>query len=225
MKPSRIFIVRHGKSVGNVNRSAYLHTPDYAIQLTDEGVNQATEAGKNIAAIIGDEQAPQFYISPYWRTRQTFFYINKAFKRYVPPIEDVRLREQEWQGKLPTKGFDSAAEAERDNFSTFYYRFKGGESVADVTDRVGGFLNTLHRDFEKEQFSSNCIIVTHGMTMRAFIMRWFHMTVEEFELLKNPGNCQYYLMELQENNKYKLVSNLERYPSVKHKFQFSCPTA
>ena len=223
MKPHRIILIRHGKSEGNASRKVYLDTPDYAVALTEEGKQQALEAGKQISSIIGKEATIQWYVSPYWRTRLTFHYLAKAFIH--PPgryYEDVRLREQEWQGKLPTTGFDQIAEMERDNYSTFYYRFKGGESVADVIDRVGGFLNTMHRDFEKTDFPENCVVVTHGMTLRAFLMRWCHMTVEEFEAIKNPRNCEFFILERQDDNKYKLITPLAQ-REVKHKFKFEWP--
>jgi broad specificity phosphatase PhoE len=49
-------------------------------------------------------------------------------------------------------------------------------------------------------------MVTHGMTIRLFLMRWFHYTVSEFEELSNPSNCAIVIMELQENGKYKLTT-------------------
>ena len=83
---------------------------------------------------------------------------------------------------------------------------------ADVYDRISTFLETLHRDFIKNDYPKNCIIVTHGMTMRVFLMRWFHMSVEAFEFLRNPKNAQFVIMELQDNGKYKLTTELEKYP-------------
>lgn len=223
MKPSRIVLIRHGQSMGNVNREVYLNTPDYAVQLTDEGKQQAITAGQEIASIIGKESSVQWYVSPYWRARQTYYYLKKAFfganHRYY---EDARLREQEWTGQLPQQGFDQIAEMKRDNYSTFYFRFKGGESVADVTDRAGNFMNTLFRDFEKPYYPENAIIVTHGMTLRAFVMRFFHLSVEEFEELKNPKNCQYFVLELQDNGKYKLITEFTK-RAAKHKFKFEWP--
>ena len=45
-------------------------------------------------------------------------------------------------------------------------------------------MDTLHRDFQKTDFPQNVLIVTHGLTMRLFLMRWFHWTVSEFEALR-----------------------------------------
>jgi broad specificity phosphatase PhoE len=225
MKPKRIFIVRHGQSKGNVNREVYKDTPDYAVELTDVGNGEAVGVGQNMSNIIENESV-QFYVSPFWRTRQTYRGIRQSFPRYLKNhgiykyYEDPRLREQEWAGKFPPKGFDMIMERERDAYGHFYYRFKGGESCADVFDRVGGFLNTLFRDFEKDDFPENCIIVTHGMAMRLLLMRWFHVSVEQFELWRNPKNCEYFLLELQEDGKYKLVTPLRTYAKRTHNFQF-----
>jgi hypothetical protein len=49
------------------------------------------------------------------------------------------------------------------------------------------------------------------MTLRMFLMRWFHWTVEEFETLRNPKNCEIVEMKLNpETNNYQLNSDLKR---------------
>ncbi len=52
------------------------------------------------------------------------------------------------------------------------------------------------------------MITTHGTAIRLFLMRWFHWTVEQFEATRNPHNCEIFELELQENNKYKLLTPL-----------------
>jgi broad specificity phosphatase PhoE len=55
------------------------------------------------------------------------------------------------------------------------------------------------------------VIVSHGMTIRLFLMRWFHWTVEEFETLRNPKNAEIIIMEQDANTgKYHLVTELKR---------------
>lgn len=227
MKPNKIFIVRHGESQGNVNKNIYKEIPDYALQLTPKGVKQAIAVGKDIASQISPkylnmEHPPvQFYVSPFWRTRQTYLNIVKSFPldciRYY---EDARIREQEWgQDMVSREGYSHEKENDRDAYGHFYYRFRDGESCADGYDRVGDFLGTMFRDFEKPSFPGNVVIVTHGMTMRLFLMRFFHASVEEFELWGNPNNCSYFLLEKQENQKYILRTKLRRHKLV-HKFQF-----
>jgi broad specificity phosphatase PhoE len=233
MKPDRIFIVRHGQSQGNVDKEIYKNVPDYALQLTDLGHKQSEEAGKKTNHIITDisyrlplagnhyyTPSVQYYVSPFWRTRQTYL----GIKKYLTPsvekyYEDPRLREQEWSSKLREDGFMHEAEDERDSYGHFYYRFDGGESCADVFDRVSDFMNTMHRDFQKQDFPRNVIIVSHGMTMRLFLMRWFHVPVEEFEVWANPKNAELLILERQADEKYNLVTPM-RIHKIKHSFQF-----
>lgn len=229
MKPNRIFLVRHGQSVGNADKSVYKDIPDYALQLTDMGRWEANNAGLLIKNIIPLGESIQFYVSPFWRTRQTYQEIRQSFphnanwpNRYSY-YEDPRLREQEWGQDMRTgrEGYSNGLEQERDSYGHFYYRFRdGGESCADVFDRISDFMNTMFRDFTKKNFPRNCIIVTHGMTMRLFLMRWFHCSVEEFESWGNPKNGEYFLLERCEDEKYKLITPLRTH-TIRHNFQFA----
>jgi hypothetical protein len=61
-------------------------------------------------------------------------------------------------------------------------RFPGGESGSDVYNRVSIFEDHLIRDMKAGRFSqsTSLCLVTHGLTMRVFLMRWFNWTVESF---------------------------------------------
>jgi len=223
MKPKRIFLIRHGQSLGNVSRKVYKTTPDHKIPLTSLGTTQAYTAGGKIKKIIGDEEVC-YYVSPYKRTRQTACSIERVlqethkiedrFHDYKIYKEEPRIREQEWVNPAIDRMFGrdllKTMYDERDEYGTFFYRIPGGESGADVYDRISTFLETLHRDFEKDDFPKNVIIVTHGLALRLFLMRWFHWTVEEYEDLLNPKNCQVVLMEKDDNGKYELISEIKR---------------
>ena len=207
MRPKRIILIRHGESEGNADRKQYEKTPDFALNLTNKGIKQAQKAGLEIKNIIGSEKI-SVYISPFFRTRQTFEAIKENIgENIVRAIEDPRIREQDW-GHLRHPDENKEIIDERDNYSTFYFRIPDGESGADVYDRVSTFLETLHRDFRKPDFPDNALIVTHGMTLRLFLMKWFHWRVEEFENVRNPKNCQIVVMQKQEDEKYKLISKL-----------------
>jgi broad specificity phosphatase PhoE len=210
MKPKRIILVRHGESEGNIDRNTYAVKPDFKLLLTETGVQQAFDAGKTLKQITHDESV-MFYVSPLWRTRMTF----ENIARHYDPLlikwkEDPRLREQEW-GHFRDLKANILIDDERNKFGTFYYRIKDGESCADVYDRVSDFMHSMYRDFEKKDFPPNVVIVTHGMTLRLFLMRWFRWTVEEFETLRNPKNGDIVLMEFNEaTKKYQLVTELKR---------------
>ena len=207
MKPKRIILIRHGESEGNINKSIYGQKPDYTLLLTQKGIEQAQTLGQNLRSLFKDERA-YFYVSPFWRTRMTFEEIVKAFPRtQFSYNEEPRIREQEW-GHLRGVSEIETIEQERKAYGSFYYRIPDGESAADLYDRVSDFFDTLFRDFEYPDFPENALIITHGMSIRVFLMRWFHWTVEEFESYKNPGNCDYYILECQENGKYELITPL-----------------
>ena len=213
MKPNKIFIIRHGQSVGNVDRAHYDAIPDWKIHLTEQGHSQAEEAGKLLSEVTaaGDLGV---YVSSFHRTRQTWESMRKNIQensiKFVK--EDPRLREQEW-GYLG--GTKSTVEEERDAYGTFFYRIPGGESGADVYDRCTGFLDTLYRDFDKADFPPNVLIVTHGYTMRVLLKRWLHWSVEKFHLLKNPDNCKMVCLEKNSTTgKFDLTEPVESHATI-----------
>lgn len=218
MKPRRIFLIRHGQSEGQVDKNLYQSKPDYAMRLTPLGVEQAETAGAKLKAIIGAESVA-LYTSPYFRTLDTMHCLCRHIS--VPFIRhDPRLREQEWSAKLRNDGAMETVQNERDAYGHFYYRFDSGESCADVYDRLSTFLDTLHRDFEKEDFPTNVIIVNHGMTMRVFLMRWFHYSVEQFEMLANPANCEIWQLDKTWLDKFRIMTNFKKYDEPKHPYQY-----
>jgi broad specificity phosphatase PhoE len=180
--------------------------PDYRIELTPKGHDQAKEAGKVFAASLGGAKVA-VYRSPFIRTRQTCLGVVSA----VPPDqifsirEDLRLREQEY-GHLRGEEEQAKIEREREAYGSLYYRIPDGESGADVLDRCTTFLETLHRDFLKEDFPQRALVVTHGFTLRILIMRWLHLSPEEFDLMRNPRNCEMFDLVLQANNKFQLAA-------------------
>lgn len=118
--------------MGNARRDVYAEIPDYALELTDLGWQQAEAAGKEILKVIGTPtQSIQFYVSPFWRTRQTYIRIRKSFDVPDPDLyryyEDPRLREQEWGQNMESReGYKEKVEEYRDSYGHFYYRFRDG---------------------------------------------------------------------------------------------------
>ena len=208
MKPKRIILIRHGESQANVNKYLFGSVPDYTIELTDFGREQAKEAGKRLKELVQDESL-YFYVSPFWRARSTFEGVASAFPRnQFEYSEEPRLREQEWGYLRCNEDFDKICR-ERREYGTFYYRIPGGEAGSDVYDRMNDLLGSLYRDFSDKDYPQNCVLVTHGLTIRLFIMRFFHLTVEEFELMIAPKNCSLVVLELQDDGHYRLTTELE----------------
>jgi len=126
------------------------------------------------------------YTSPLLRAKQTLNAILEGAEikpKTVIIREDPRLREVE-HGY-----FDIPAQKAMINtHGHFYYRYQGGESAADCYDRVSGFLESFVRSLRKTK-SQQAVIVTHGLALRVFVMRFLHLTVEEFDQITNPHNC------------------------------------
>ncbi len=80
MKPQRIILVRHGESQANVDKYLFGKIPDYTIELTEKGCKQAIEAGQQLRDLVKEESL-YFYVSPFWRARETFECIANAFPR------------------------------------------------------------------------------------------------------------------------------------------------
>jgi broad specificity phosphatase PhoE len=212
-KPHRIILIRHGQSESNADSSVRENTPDHRTNLTPLGREQAGAAGVRLRELLGD-QTIRAYVSPYYRTRQTFEALRAGGGEplnILSAYEDPRIREQDF-GHLRAVAAHHLIDNERKDFGSFFYRIPDGESGADVFDRISGFLDTVWRDFAKPDYPQNALLVSHGLTIRLFLMRWFHWSVEKFELLRNPTNCEFFIMELDPHRgKYELKTPLREY--------------
>lgn len=235
--PNRIILIRHAESKGNVNSSTYASVPDYRISLTTTGVEQAKRAGRLLQRIVGEETL-RVYCSPYLRARQTIVALLGAFEEEkkesdIPSHidtnensldetshkhsilqcykvqEDLRLREQEVgfgkhlhdvNGQLAKKQFHGH----------LYYRFPGGESAADVYDRVSAFVERLHRLFQNEKCAQNFIVVSHGSTIRILLMRLLNLSVEETHGIDNVENAEIVVLEKTQDGSFRPTTPLRR---------------
>jgi broad specificity phosphatase PhoE len=178
-------LVRHGESEANTGRLVTYQVGDHAIPLSPRGWEQAREVGRTLGRAFLDGALA--YTSPYRRTRDTLTGIYEGVGMSTPPrghgfYEDPRLREVE-HGYEPVE----PQEPLRKTHGWFYYRFRGGESPADCYDRTSSFLESMMRQVERKS-SDRVLIVTHGLTIRCFVMRFLHLTVDEFDALANPMN-------------------------------------
>lgn len=207
-RPLRIALIRHGESEANLDKTVYERIPDHAVPLTPNGHEQAAKAGEQLREVFEGEPV-RVYVSPYLRTRQTLDSLGLDDLIQLPR-EEPRLREQDWANLQDTEDIERQEQL-RDSFGHFFYRFTQGESGADVYDRVSTFLETMHRDFENPDAPPNVLLVSHGLTMRLFCMRWFHWSVRFFETLRNPGNAETRVLLRQSDFRYKLDRPFEQW--------------
>ncbi|CDO96231.1 unnamed protein product [Kluyveromyces dobzhanskii CBS 2104] len=141
-----------------------------------------------------------------------FVHIEKNFLHYRVK-EEPRIREQDFGNFQQTASMTEVMNT-RANYGHFFFRFPQGESAADVYDRCSGFQETLFRHFDKSGGKKRDVvaIVTHGIFLRVFLMKWFRWTYEEFESLTNVPNGSVIVMELDEKqDKYVLRTTLPKW--------------
>ena len=179
-----IKLVRHAESTVNAGHKQANEGGDFKTPLTERGIEQATQAGVTIGKSF--LQNSLIYTSPYVRARQTTEHliagagIESGSKKVY---EDPRLREVDI-------GYNDLVRQQRMRLvhGWFYYRFDNGESPADCYDRMSTFLESMMREI-KRRHAQRILIVTHGLALRCFLMRFMHLTVEQFDTMRNPDNA------------------------------------
>lgn len=127
--------------------------------------------------------------------------------------EEPRIREQDFGNFQQTSSMTEVMNT-RANYGHFFFRFPQGESAADVYDRCSSFQESLFRHFDKSGGKKRDVVavVTHGIFLRVFLMKWFRWTYEEFESLTNVPNGSVIVMELDENqDRYVLRTQLPKW--------------
>jgi len=179
-----IKLIRHAESMANVGMLEPAAVGDYSIPLTPAGHEQAQTLGRRLGTEFIDGALA--YTSPYRRARETLAGLLEGAgvpRERLRVYEDPRLRELDF-GYADVK----AQQPMRVTHGWFYYRYAGGESPADCFDRTSAFVESLMRQMDRKKAES-ALIVTHGLTIRCFVMRFLHLPVEQFDNLANPVNC------------------------------------
>ncbi|MCE3288098.1 MAG: phosphoglycerate mutase [Caulobacter sp.] len=203
--PSRLWIVRHGESAGNVARdkadAAGLGRIDIAMRdvevpLSQTGEAQARALGQWFAQCPEDQRPQVVLASPYVRARRTAELIAET-GGVVPGTPahciDERLREREFGvlDRLTRAGIVELfpEEAERRTFlGKFYHRPPGGESWADVILRLRSMLDTL----SLHHAGQRALIVGHQVVV--LCLRYLLENLDETQILaidaeKDVLNC------------------------------------
>jgi broad specificity phosphatase PhoE len=202
-----MLLIRHGESEANVNRHIYAKKPDHAIQLSEKGIEEAKEAGRKVKQYFqefyGETPPPNWlcraWISPFKRTRETAQHvIENAGGWITDQREDIRLIEQQfglfdgcdWStGELDNLYHNELAYYNRCHMfgGRFYARVPMGESRFDVCNRVNMIFPDMAND-AKQHGIKHVVVVSHGVTTRAFLMQYLRLSTEWFEESNNPTN-------------------------------------
>ena len=191
--PSRLWIVRHGESAGNVARDAAdaagneriaLDGRDVDVPLSPRGERQADALGRWFARGEEGEQPEVILASPYVRAEQTAerFRAAGGAPSDIAICWDERLREKEF-GILDglTRAGIIALQPDQAEFrrilGKFYHRPPGGESWCDVIFRLRAVIDTISLHHAEKRV----MIVAHQVVV--LCMRYILENLSEAEIL------------------------------------------
>ena len=177
--PSRLWIVRHGESAGNVARALAMSSGSHTIELTgrdmdvplsDLGQRQAESLGRWFAKLPPEERPETILSSPYRRASDTASIAARQWVDGNPAlIVDERLREKEFGAldRLTKVGIEALYPQEaklRATIGKFYYRPPAGESWCDVLLRLRGAFETLCLHYAGKRV----LLVSHQVVVLCF---------------------------------------------------------
>ena len=192
--PSRLWVVRHGESAGNVARDAAdaaglsridIAVRDVDVPLSERGVEQSRALGRWFAARPARERPTVVLASPHVRAQHTAQLVRDA-GGFAPGVRDVasdeRLREKEFGilDRLTRAGIEELhpEQAElRRLHGKFYFRPPGGESWCDVVLRLRSALDTISLHYPGERV----LVVCHQVVV--LCLRYLVECMTEAEIL------------------------------------------
>ncbi|MCJ2069490.1 histidine phosphatase family protein [Methylobacterium sp. J-030] len=192
--PSRLWIVRHGQSAGNVAADAAhsanaaridIAERDVDVPLSTQGGRQADAVGRWFAGLPAGTRPDIVLTSPYLRARQTAGRIHAAggvAPDAPPPTIDERLRERELGilDRLTRTGVEALhpeQAAMRRRLGKFYHRPPSGESWCDVILRLRSALDTIALHHAERRV----LIVAHQVVV--LCLRYLIEDMTEAEIL------------------------------------------
>jgi broad specificity phosphatase PhoE len=203
--PDRLWVVRHGESIGNLAReqarkaglpalSLDLRDPD--VPLSNLGREQSQALGRWFGTLPPEEGPEVMLVSPYIRTRETAMLIAREAGPPIAPgalVLDERLREKELGIlDLLTEEGIATHQPEQARFrhmlGKFYHRPPGGESWCDVILRLRSFLDTVSLHYA----GCRLLVVTHQVVILCLRYLLEGLTEEQLLAIDRDGavaNC------------------------------------
>lgn len=172
-----LYVIRHGESQHNVDRTVMAHTHDSQHSLTELGFKQAAITAEFMKPLLNEKTV--LYSSPYLRTKQTAAAIRALLPEQVPFFENPLIREWELGNLYDFNNRTPEAKKEYKAAGQFYFRFQNGESLADVYLRATMFMNTVVYRLKKQERYENIVVVTHAAFMHMLLAFLMNTPVED----------------------------------------------
>lgn len=228
--PSKLWIVRHGESAGNVARDAAhaagladieIATRDVDVPLSNLGERQSRALGRWFAAMPANERPQIVLSSPYRRARSTAAAIQECSglaTGFSGLVIDERLREKEFGilDRLTRLGIEQRFPehaASRALLGKYYFRPPAGESWCDVILRLRSVLDTISLHYGGKRV----LIVGHQVVvlcMRYLLENMDEETILAIDAEGDVANCAVTEYSLQPGKQGAGSLVLERYNVV-----------
>jgi broad specificity phosphatase PhoE len=182
----RIFLVRHGESVSDVENR---YGGSYDDNLTERGRSQA----KKLAVRLSRKGIEVIYTSNLNRAKETAQLLGKALDRPVKPLESVRERNA--YGVLTGMKKDEAAKKypkEAELLKSYKNTVQGGEGYETFKARILFSLENMAKSGHQ-----SIAIVTHGGPISCIFRELFKKE------LRRIGDCAFF--EVHYENGFRLV--------------------
>lgn len=201
-----VYIIRHGESLANLHgnlplRVGYEGIRDEEVPLSQWGYRQAVEAGEALRGELARAAAAgrrlKVIHSPFLRTEQTTQGVLRGAGCEDADVTiHAAMREQGFglfscitDRRLIAKLWPEEHEAfvEARKLDKHHARAPGGESRADVVERVRAFIADHAADFNDPD--TDVVVVGHGLVNRALEMCLRGEDIEWLRKEPNPTNC------------------------------------
>jgi probable phosphoglycerate mutase len=203
--PSKLWIVRHGQSAGNVARDAAherglpdieIEARDVDVPLSRLGEQQSRALGRWFASMPPEARPEIVLSSPYLRAQSTARIVQDAAglaPGFSGLVVDERLREKEFGilDRLTRLGIEQRhpeQAASRRLVGKFYFRPPAGESWCDVILRLRSVLDTISLHYGGKRV----LIVGHQVVVLCMRYLLEHMDEETILTIDAKGhvaNC------------------------------------
>jgi broad specificity phosphatase PhoE len=171
-----LYFVRHGETDWNRARRIQGRTD---VPLNAAGRAQAAAVATRLRQLVEGAEAVDFYSSPLGRARQTMAAILSKFDAPEDCAHyEERLIERSFgafDGLTWREMFAAGIDPDRDPAAYHDWRPEGGESFADVAERVGAWLGNVRRP---------AIVVSHSGVSRA--LRGLLLGLDRAEIVHLP---------------------------------------
>jgi len=168
-----LHLVRHGETEWNAERR--FQTPE--VPLSEVGRSQAAVVSQALAKLLGSRANGEVALlsSDYARTMETAGIISDRLG--LPILREPLLRERNF-GVARGQLYADIGEEKIASWRDPHVRIDGGESWADVFERVDALLSQLRARPPAREL----VLVTHGGTMNVMLQRFAGGDIDAFKL-------------------------------------------